>query len=70
MLDNFHQEIIDREITKFMPDNDKEGNTFFLGNKHEKQTRYAIPTLSGNWRTQPHNDGTLFTQPVQPQRRA
>ena len=53
-----------------MPDNDKEGNTFFWGNKHEKQTRYAIPTLSGNWRTQPHNDGTLFTQPVQPQRRA
>ena len=66
-----------------MPNNDKEGNTLFwenklgkckqgmqeIGNKHAKQTRYVIPTLLGNWRTQSHDDGTLLTQPVQPQRR-
>ena len=37
-----------------------------IGNKHAKQTRYAIPTLSGDWRTQPHDNGVLLTQPVQP----
>ena len=41
-----------------------------IGNKHAKQTRYAIPTLSGNWRTQPHDEGILLTQWVQPQSRA
>ena len=32
-----------------------------IGNKHAKQTRYAIPTLSDNWRTQPHDDGKFLT---------
>ena len=41
-----------------------------VGNKHAKQTRYAIPTLLSNWRTQPHDNGILLTQPVQPQSRA
>ena len=40
------------------------------GNKHAKQTRYAIPTLSGNWRTQPQDNGILLIQSVQPQSRA
>ena len=68
-----------------MPDNDKKGNPLFflenklgkckqgmqeIGNKLAKQTRYAIPTFSSNWMTQPHNDGTLLTQPMQPQSRA
>ena len=48
-----------------MPDNDKRETQIFLenklgkckqgmqqiGNKHARQTIYAIPTLSGNWRT-------------------
>ena len=64
-----------------MPDNDKKGNPLFflenklgkckqgmheIGNKYAKQTRYAIPTLSGSWRTQPYDDGKPVTQPVQP----
>ena len=57
-----------------MPDDDKKGNIFLenklgrckqgmqeMRNKHAKQTRYAIPTLSGNWRTQPHDNGILLT---------
>ena len=32
-----------------------------IGNKHAKQTRYTIPTLLGNWRTQPHDNGILLT---------
>ena len=68
-----------------MLDNDKMGNPLFflenklgkckqgmqeIGNKCAKQTRYAIPTLSDNWTTQPHNNGILLTQLVQPQSRA
>ena len=68
-----------------MPDNDKKGNIFFswkinwgngnkrmqeIGNSHAKRTGYAMPTLSGNWSTQPHDNGILLTQLVQPQSRA
>ena len=63
-----------------MLDNDKRDFFFFfenklgkckqgmqkVGNKYAKQTRYAIPTLSGSWRTQPYDDGKPVTQPVQP----
>ena len=70
---------MDRERTKFMRDNDKRKTHMLfgkinwgnankkmkeIGNKNTKQTRYAIPTLSGNWKTQPHDNGILLTQLV------
>ena len=65
--------MIKRETLFFFPENKlgkcKQG-MHEIGNKYAKQTRYAIPTFSGNWMTQPHNDGTLLTQPMQPQSRA